>query len=114
MTSTTRTPPGLGTRGRKLWRAITGEFELPEHEAGLLLEACRTSDDLDRLAAVVAAEGVVVDGKPHPALVEARQLRIVLSRLVASLRVPDDPDDATGRPQRRGGSRGHYRPGAQP
>lgn len=83
---------------------------MPEHELGLLLEACRTSDDLDRLAAVVAVEGVVVDGRPHPALVEARQLRIVLSRLIASLRVPDDPDGQSGRPQRRGGARAHYRP----
>lgn len=93
-----------------MWRAVTSEFELPEHELGLLLEACRTSDDLDRLASVVAGEGAVVDGRPHPALVESRQLRLVLARLVASLRVPDDhPEEAAGRPQRRGAARGSYR-----
>lgn len=104
-----RTPAGLGPRGRRLWRSLVDDFDLAEHERGLLLEACRTSDDLDRLAAVVATEGVVVDGKPHPALVEARQLRIVLSRLVASLRVPEDPEESAGRPQRRGAARGTYR-----
>jgi hypothetical protein len=78
---------------------------VPTHELGLLLEACRTSDDLDNLAKVIAADGPMLDGKPHPALAEARQLRIVLSRLTASLRVPDEDEN---RPQRRGAARSHY------
>jgi hypothetical protein len=101
----TRTPPGLGPRGKALWRYIVDANEVPVHELGLLLEACRTSDDLDALAKVIRADGPMLDGKPHPALVEARQLRIVLSRLTASLRVPDEDDT---RPQRRGAARGNY------
>lgn len=104
-TTKPRTPPGLGPRGKALWHSIVAEHDVPTHELGLLLEACRTSDDLDALARVVRAEGPMLDGKAHPALVECRQLRIVLSRLTASLRVPDEDDV---RPQRRGAARGNY------
>ncbi|MFC5208610.1 hypothetical protein ACFPM0_18860 [Pseudonocardia sulfidoxydans] len=45
------------------------------------------------------------DGRVHPAVIEARQQRLTLARLVASLRVPDDGDV---RPQRRGAARGFY------
>ena len=85
-------PPGLGVAGRRLWLAIVDDFELSEHESGLLLEACRTVDSLEQLQAVVDAEGVVVESphgrKCNPALVEARAQRAVLAKLMASLRLP--------------------------
>ena len=40
-TSLPPVPDGLRESGRKLWEATVGEFELAEHEAGLLLQACR-------------------------------------------------------------------------
>jgi hypothetical protein len=104
-------PKGAGSSGRALWRDVLGKYELEEHELALLREAVRTVDDLDALAAVTARDGVTVDGKVHPALVEARQLRIALARLVAALRLPaGDEDDqaAARRPQRRVGARGVY------
>lgn len=103
--ASTRTPPGLGPRGRRLWRAVTADFELPEHENILLMEAARTADHLDALAVVLATDGPMVDGRPHPALVESLQQRLTMARLLASLRVPDEDDT---RPQRRGASRGTY------
>lgn len=105
-------PAGLGTSGEALWRALHDDFDLAQHEQRLLIEACRTADLLDALAAAVAADGVIdADGKVHPAAVEARQQRVVLTRMLASLRIPDgDGEDGDGRPQRRGGARGAYRP----
>ena len=95
-------PAGTGPGGRRLWRDITGRFDLSEHELALLREACRSVDQLDALAAVVRRDGVTLeDGRPHPALVESRQLRITLARVLAAMRLPDeDADDS--RPQRRG------------
>jgi hypothetical protein len=94
-------------RGRALWREVHSAFELGAHEAALLHEACRTADQLDVLAAVLAAEGPLLpDGRVHPALVESRQLRLALARLIASLRIPEVP--ASRRPQRRGAVRGTY------
>jgi hypothetical protein len=99
-----------------LWRAVLEDFDLEEHELTLLVEAVRTVDVLERLHAVVAAEGeMVTDEKQgrraHPALVEARQQRIVLARILAALRVPtgdDDDQEQRRRPQRRVGVRGVY------
>jgi hypothetical protein len=108
---TEKPPKGTGNGGRKLWRAVLSKYQLEQHEVALLREAVRTVDDLDALAEVVAAEGVTLGSRVHPALVEARQLRISLARLVGALRLPagDEDDQAAGRrPQRRGGARGVY------
>lgn len=104
-------PDGTGKSGQALWRDVLGKYDLEEHELALLREACRTVDDLDALAAVSARDGMTLGPKVHPAVVEARQLRIALARLLGALRLPsgDDVDPATGRrPQRRGGARGVY------
>lgn len=90
-----------------MWAEVLGKFELDEHELALLLQAARTVDVLDDLADVLAAEGsMTAKGEVHPAIVEARQQRLVLARLVASLRLPEEPVE--GRPQRRGAARGAY------
>jgi len=109
--------PALGASGQRLWDDLTFRFSLDEGETALLVQACRTVDSLDTLEAAVAADGVVIETpqgqRAHPALVEARQQRITLARLVSALRVPDDgaEDDGEGarRPQRRTGVRQPYR-----
>lgn len=90
-------------------------YELDEHERALLVEAVRTVDLLADLDAAVRRDGALVDSpqgtKAHPAAPEARQQRIALARLLASLRLPagDVGDEAPGRrPQRRVGVRGVY------
>ena len=107
-------PAGLRASGRRLWVAVLTELELDSHEELLLVNACRAADRLDLLDDIVnTAEPLIRNGKgeliAHPALVEARQQSIVLSRLIASLRMPDNRDDMK-RPQRRGGARGAYLP----
>jgi len=115
---TDQTPPspeGTGPSGAALWTDVLSKYELEEHELAMLREAVRTVDHLDGLHALVEAEGLMTTGphgsKPHPALVEARQLRIALARVLAALRLPagEEEDQAAGRrPQRRSGVRGVY------
>ncbi len=105
-------PAETGQSARRLWSEVVGRFELDEHELALLTEAVRTIDLLDRLASVVDADGPMVTSARgerviHPAAIEARQQRVVLTRLVASLRLPED-SDVDIRPQRRGSARGAY------
>ena len=97
--------------------SVTAEYDVEEHEAALLAEACRTVDILDVLDAAVRRDGPLIDGpsgvRAHPAAVEARQQKITLARLTAALRLPagdEDSDDAAvgRRPQRRVGVRGVY------
>jgi hypothetical protein len=97
-------PEGLRKGGRRLWTAVTAVYVLTEHEQALLKQACRTVYTLDGLDLVVAAEGLLVDGRPHAAVVEARQQRIVLARMLAALRLPDE----TGQQPQRRGVRGVY------
>jgi hypothetical protein len=113
-------PAGTGVNGGKLWRDVLGKYELEQHEMGLLREMVRTTDLLDKLAAIIRREGLMVSGahggtKPHPALTESRQQKIALARLTAALRLPagDENDPAAGRrPQRRVGVRGIYAVGS--
>ncbi len=107
-------PSGTRASGRRLWASIVTVFELKEHELALLRETVRTVDTLDRLDALVRADGGMIDTpngvKVHPGLVEARQLRIALARLLAALRLPDGEvgTESQGRRQRRAGARGVY------
>src|SRR4051812_12197140 len=93
---TERAPAGLRAPGRRLWRSVVDDYELDEHERATLLEACRTVDALDLLYPAVRADGPLVPSpqgdRAHPALVEARQQRITLARLLAALRLPAGED----------------------
>jgi hypothetical protein len=87
---------------------VVSEFDLSEHELSLLSEACRTADVCASLAKIVAADGPLStsrlgEARAHPALVELRQQRLLLARLVVALRVPlgEQPDVPAGRPQVR-------------
>jgi hypothetical protein len=111
-----RPPKGAGPSGRRVWRAVLGEFELEEHERALVTALMRQVDRLDELEALITAEGLMVSGhgtvKMHPAVIEARQSAIAVARISAALRLPageqEDGQDAPGWPQRRGGARGVY------
>jgi hypothetical protein len=85
-------PEGTKTAGRRLWKSVLSDFELEEHEQVLLVQAVRVADLCEDLQAVVDQEGPLlsVDGLPrtHPAVIELRQQRLVLARLIVALRVP--------------------------
>ena len=102
-------PAHLGAPGRALWGELMGAFDFDAQDLIVVVEACRVKDRLDQLDAVIRAEGVTTVSpqgpRAHPALTESRQQQIVLTRLVASLRLPDDDEH---RAQRRGGGRGAY------
>ncbi len=75
----------------------------------LLDSAARTADLIADLQAVIDRDGPMLDGKPHPAAVEARMQRLTLGRLLAGLRIPVE-DDRSHLPHR--GPRGFYGPRA--
>ena len=106
-------PPGLGAAGRQFWRGLADRFDLESHEQRLLLEAARCVDLLDALQADIDTVGTTVEGpqgvKTNPSVVEARQQRVVLARLVAALGIPvDDEEDAVATRKPPGRPRGVY------
>lgn len=117
-----RTPAGLRRRGRTLWRAVQLRFELAEAESALLLEACRTVDDIETLAAEVGKAPAVTLGSRgqevvHPLRAELRSQRLLLARLLAQLDVPQvdpfgrpwDGLTASQRARKAAGARWHHR-----
>jgi len=102
-------PKGSKAAGRRLWASVLDGFELDEHELTLLRQAVRVADTCDQLQMLVDTEGHVVGvgdrARAHPAVVELRQQRIVLARLIVALRVPlgedEQPKQGAPRLQRR-------------
>lgn len=93
-----RTPAGIGRPGQRLWKAILGdlapEWELDARELHLLERAARCADELAKLEKVLDRDGLTVEGSrgqvvAHPALTEARQLRLVQLRLLAAIEMAD-------------------------
>ncbi len=107
-----RAPEGARTAGKRLWRAVLEGWELQEHELALLRQACAVADVIDELQRIVEREGPLLGERAHPALVELRQERLLLARLVVALRVPlGELQDDSPRTQYRG-LRGVYGPRA--
>ena len=106
-----KAPVGTGAAGRRLWRAVTDQFDFDGHHLELLRAAVKVADVVAGLDELVAAEGLVVESphgsKAHPALVEGRQQRALLARLVAGLGLPDEERGVDGR--RRGKPRPAYK-----
>lgn len=105
--SAQKAPVGAGKAGRKLWAAIVKDFDLDEHELVLLRQAVRVLDACENLQAQLDVDGLLLDNRTHPALVELRQQRILLARLIVALRVPLGEEAEAGRTQYRG-PRGVY------
>ena len=114
MTSSTPepAPEDTGSDGRRLWDAISREYELQEHELVLLLQAVRVADTCADLQAMLDRDGLLVRDRIHPASVELRQQRLLLGRLIVALRVPSrDTGGEEGAPRTQyRGLRGPYAP----
>lgn len=91
-------PKKLAAAGKALWRSILADldegWELDAREHYLLERACRCADELAELEKAVDRDGPTVDGSRgqltvHPALAEARQLRLVQLRLLAAIELVD-------------------------
>jgi hypothetical protein len=72
---------------------MTSRLEFEPHEVPMLVEACRTVDELDRLAAAGRTEPATVVGSrgqlvPHPLWAELRRHRTVLAQLLRQLQPP--------------------------
>lgn len=104
------TPAGLSAAGRRLWDNVLDEWDLDPTEFGLLREACLVVTRIDALEKLVGDNFIVPGQKgnpaPHPAMVEARQQRMVLYRILDKLNIKEDARVAArNRPKRGPGGR---------
>jgi len=91
-------PAGLDAPGRTLWSAILSDLEadwqLDARELAALTEAAIVADRIAALDAAVESDGAMVRGSRgqavvHPAVGEARQLRLAQLRLLGSIEMVD-------------------------
>ncbi|MFE4701077.1 hypothetical protein ACFRIC_28860 [Streptomyces sp. NPDC056738] len=92
-------PDGLGEAGLSLWQQVLEGFDPAPDELALLGEACRTVDELEAIAAALAAGPAVVQGstgqpKASPLFAEARAHRVVLAKLLEQLAFPSEGEEA--------------------
>lgn len=96
-------PKGTRQNGAALWYSMLARYKFEQYELAMLREAVRSVDELDRLADVIGrSRAVTAVGGVHPAIVEARQLRVTLTTILAALQLPSGNDDtpvSVGRPQ---------------
>lgn len=92
-------PPGLGDAGRAVWDClhadIAADQEFSEREIVWLTMACKQADDLARLEAAIEDRGEWISGSSgqevlNPCIMEARQARASLDRLLGRLAMPDE------------------------
>lgn len=95
--SEVRAPRGLNDAGERLWKAVTNEFDLQEHELSMLEQAARVRDRIADLQQLVEDDGLMLESSQgmrlHPGIAETRQQQIALARLLAQLDVPDPDGD---------------------
>lgn len=114
-----RSPSGLGSGGKALWRAITGEHDLDATQLVQLEEACRAKDRLDKLDGLLRGdietwaevvedrEGTPVSLRIDSALQRANDTANLMKQLLAALRLPDAQ---TGKKPQHRGPRGAQKP----
>jgi hypothetical protein len=106
-----RPPTGLKAPGKRLWAAVATKYVLTPAELEMLGQACRTSDELDRLERAVrnlsdlTTAGSTGQLKPHPLLEEVRRHRLLLERLTGALNLPDEDEEVGLRPGQKHGRR---------
>lgn len=93
-------PAGLGAAGRRLWRAVTGDYDLTVPETELLRQAAQVMDLIARLEAELAGDDIVVAGSRgqpavNPLVDRLTAQRRLLESLIRSMALPF-PDEHRG------------------
>lgn len=88
-------PAGLRMSGASFWRSVNEAYDLDARDHPVLLELCRTLDEIDSLKATLDADGVMSEGsngqpREHPAMAGLRAHRLTLDRLLVRLALPDE------------------------
>jgi hypothetical protein len=99
-------PTGLGPAGTALWKRLVSVYDFEPRELVIVELACRQASDIAALDRAIKADGVIVLGsKGQPrlaqAVVEVRQCRLALARLLGELALQaEDAKPSTARSER--------------
>jgi P27 family predicted phage terminase small subunit len=87
---TPRSPSHLRQRGRELWRAVAGQFELEDYGWTILRLAAEAADRAEEAREVLATSGLTISDRyggvrSHPCVGIERDARLAVARLVREL-----------------------------
>ena len=95
-----QTPRGLGPEGKRLYQAITADFDFTgeAHKQRILFDACKTADAIARLEAEAEKQPITTRGSMgqeviSPTLAAAQQARTQLSQLLSKLALPASEEE---------------------
>ena len=96
-------PRPLGVQGLDLWRRIQSEYAIRDTGGmELLTQACQGLDRAEELAARIAKDGAVIQGRfgpqAHPALKAEMEARAFVCRTLQRLGLNLEPVKRPGRP----------------
>lgn len=90
-----RSPAGLGSKGRALWRNLWAEYEFHGESVAVLEMLCRQFDLNAALEEAIERDGLMVEGSQgqptlNRAVSELRQGRLAAARLLEAVGIPAD------------------------
>lgn len=87
-----RVPSGLTGPGAELWKKLMSQFEVEDHEAALVEQYCKLYSRVAELDNLCDEKGLLLPSpqgeRVNPCLIEARQARLAMGRLAATLKFP--------------------------
>ncbi len=89
-----RRPDGFGAAGVKLWKSISGSYQLRADEVRVLEDACRLADVVRQLEKAMVGQQLLVKGSMgqpvlNPLLAEQKTHRMALAAALKQLKLPD-------------------------
>ncbi len=91
-------PKHLSEGARGWWRKVARGWQLDDSGYLILEIALSAYDRLNQARELIAAEGLIQNGKPHPALGAEKEARIGLLRAWRQLGLDVEPPGPIGRP----------------
>jgi P27 family predicted phage terminase small subunit len=91
-------PKHLSPAAKRTWRRIAAEFELDGNAALLLETALVQWDRMTQARQMLSREGIVINGKRHPAIDVEKQASSLFLRAWRQLGLDIAPPGAVGRP----------------
>jgi phage terminase small subunit len=91
-------PKHLNAASRAWWRSVVEQYNLEQHHLRLLQLAAEAWERCQEAREVLAAEGIVLNGKTHPAIAIERDARLAFARLLRELDLDGGPEPEAPRP----------------
>lgn len=108
-------PEGLAAGGERVWRSITGKYDLRPDELVTLEDACRITDMIDALTRVWTEAGtpMITRGSMgqeviHPLIGEIRTQRMARNALWRQLKLPEVDGGEVGPNQHRSAAQSRW------